>query len=866
LSRIVEGDGATIFVAGTDEETCETFVSNLEVLEPSWRLVLLSPKTGDFVGAVKEASPDTLVLVMKDGEEEGYRLCRRLKAQAWGETLPLILLMKGSKGLDGAAKAISHGADVFLTEPIDGETMVAQIQAMVRIHRSGLALQREKEALMEALTEKTIDLEVKSQELDRRVRILDCLYGVSEIREKPGLSFDEILQGVVNLIVSSWQYPEVACARIRLGYHEYRTENYHETPWKLSHDVEVHGEWAGTLEVNYLEKCWRGDSPFLEDERALLKAVCERLGRIAERMQAEDSLLLESENMLTMLGSMEDWVCKVNDQYEMVYVNSALEKEFGRPAKKKCYEYFYDRKDICSACRNEEVFWGRTVRRQKFFDKNGKTYDVIDTPMMNPDGSMSKVSILRDLTAMRQAQKELEERELLYRSVTESTADGVVMVLDGKIIFVNHAILDMFGYEKPEDIMGLDILELMDIDFKELFRKVFNPKEKDETIENPVRGLCVTRKGRQFWVSADRRVVSHQSRPAVLATLRDISEEIAHETSIQELAEYLRRENVKLRSSIKERYRFGDIIGKSLPMQKVYELILQAAGTDANVVILGDSGTGKELVARAIHRMSPRANKSFVPVNCGGIPETLVESEFFGHRKGAFTGAHIDKRGYLATANGGTLFLDEVAELGINIQVKLLRALENGEYIPVGDTQPRRSSLRIISATNQDFPGMVNSGLIREDFYYRISVIPIHLPPLRERKEDIPLLVEHFLTLFSKEKRPPVIPGKVMEILHNYDWPGNVRELQSTIQRFLVVGNFNFLSLQQKGMSEDLLESKAKEPEEEMTDLKKATIQFQKGLILKALRQNRWHRGKVAATLNIDPKTLYTKMKKIGIL
>jgi transcriptional regulator with PAS, ATPase and Fis domain len=299
-------------------------------------------------------------------------------------------------------------------------------------------------------------------------------------------------------------------------------------------------------------------------------------------------------------------------------------------------------------------------------------------------------------------------------------------------------------------------------------------------------------------------------------------------------------------------------------MQKVYELILQAAGSDASVVILGDSGTGKELVARAIHTMSPRANRPFVPVNCGGIPETLVESEFFGHRKGAFTGAHIDKRGYLATANGGTLFLDEVAELKINIQVKLLRALENGEYIPVGETQPRRSSLRIISATNRDFPGMVNSGLIREDFYYRISVIPIHLPPLKERKEDIPLLVEHFLQIFSKDKRPPAIPGKVMEILHNYDWPGNVRELQSAIQRYLVVGNFDFLSHHMEG-NEDLPNVETGETEEEMADLKSATIQFQKGLILKTLRQKRWHRGKVAATLGIDPKTLYTKMKKIGI-
>jgi transcriptional regulator with PAS, ATPase and Fis domain len=291
---------------------------------------------------------------------------------------------------------------------------------------------------------------------------------------------------------------------------------------------------------------------------------------------------------------------------------------------------------------------------------------------------------------------------------------------------------------------------------------------------------------------------------------------------------------------------------------------LNAAGSEANVIILGESGTGKELVARAIHNMSPRAEKAFVPVNCGAIPENLVESEFFGHRKGAFTGAHIDKTGYLHSANGGTLFLDELGELGLNMQVKLLRALETGEYAPVGHTHFRKSDVRIISATNRDFSGMVNKGLIREDFYYRISVIPIVLPPLRDKKEDIPLLVEHFLRLFDKGKKARTIPGKVMEALHKYDWPGNVRELQSVIQRYLAVGNFDFFDMD--GRTNKFDSAIDQDAKNEVISLQRARENFEKQYILIALNQNRWHRGKVAAALGIDPKTLYTKMKKIGLI
>jgi len=825
--------------------------------------VLQAHSWHDGFTKAREEKPDAILITVNHGDTAGFEACRMLKSDEVTGLIPVIMVSPDGD-LETQVKGIETGADVFMKGPLLPIEAAVQVKAMLRIKASFDLLNQEKACLTAEVEDKTHVLQERTEDLAKRLKELDCFYSISELRERPGITLEEILQGVTDLIPGSLQHPEVTCVRILLGYQEFKTNNFRKTLWKQSCDIKVQGEWAGTLEVYYLEKPQSDELPFLKEEEFLLNAIAERLGRIAEREQAEEALHLESENLINILKSMEDWVYKVNDQYELEYINPALLKELGEPEGWKCYEYFHNRREVCPGCRSGEVFKGETVHRKFHFPKNRKTYDVVDSPLINPDGSMSKLSIFRDLTATIQAQKALEERELLYRSVTESAADGAVMVQDGKILFANHAFVQMFGYRDPQELSGKEVVQLFEKDFRELFRRVFDPFEQDGTLENLVRGICVTKDNRKFWVSTNRSVIRLKSKPAILATMRDVTEDMLHQESVQEVAEHLRRENIKLKSSIKERYRFGDIVGKSRPMQEVYELILKAAGTDANVIILGESGTGKELVARAVHNMSARADKVFVPVNCGAIPETLVESEFFGHRKGAFTGAHIDKTGYLHTASGGTLFLDEVGELGLNIQVKLLRAIEVGEYTPVGDTYFRKSDLRIISATNRDFQGLVGQGRIREDFYYRISVIPIVLPPLRDKKEDIPLLVEHFLKMYRCEGNGRNIPGKIAEILYHYDWPGNVRELQSVVQRYLAVGNFDFLTVTGKvTQKENRIE---KDFGKKVTNLREARDSFEKRVILAALNQNHWHRGKAAAALNIDPKTLYTKMKKVGLI
>lgn len=462
----------------------------------------------------------------------------------------------------------------------------------------------------------------------------------------------------------------------------------------------------------------------------------------------------------------------------------------------------------------------------------------------------------------RKAKRALAEERERFERLVELSPDGVILVQDGKILLTNNSFVEMIGYSDHKELVGIDVIELFESEFRDLFAKVFDPKDHGGDLEPFQRGICAAKDDRKIWVSTNSSVINWETGPAVLTAIRNITGDVLREIAIQEEAEHIRKENIKLRSSIKERYRFGRLIGKSAPMQKVYELILKAAATDTNIIILGESGTGKELVASAVHEMSDRVDKAFITVNCGAISENLIESEFFGHRKGAFTGADTDKKGYFHAADKGSLFLDEVGEIGLNMQVKLLRVLETGEYTPVGDTSSRKSDTRIIFATNRTPSEMVEKGLMREDFYYRISVIPISLPPLRERKEDIPLLVDHFLRLSSESERDPVIPGKIIDAMYNYDWPGNVRELLSVVRRYLVLGDFPILKMGEKAGKPD---PDLDDDYVEIKDIAQAMVIQEKRFILNALNQNRWHKGKTAAALKIDPKTLYTKMKKFGI-
>ena len=323
----------------------------------------------------------------------------------------------------------------------------------------------------------------------------------------------------------------------------------------------------------------------------------------------------------------------------------------------------------------------------------------------------------------------------------------------------------------------------------------------------------------------------------------------------------LDHENRVLREQLRTRPGFGGLIGVSAKMQRVYKMIEKISQHRHPVLILGESGTGKELVARSIHFLGVRQNKPFVPVDCSGLVPTLIESELFGHAKGAFTGAQHARTGLLETGNGGTVFLDEIGDLPVDLQAKLLRALQEREIRPVGATERVRIDLRIIAATNRDLESAIRTGAFRQDLYFRLNVVQLKLPPLRERKSDIPLLVNSFLEKLSDPQRPiRTISEDAMRRLMAYDWPGNVRELENAVERAVALGSGPILHIAdlpsnlQQGGSEKLLESN------ELTTLEEMERRF----ILRALRETNGDKLAAARLLGIGKTTLYRKLKQYG--
>jgi DNA-binding NtrC family response regulator len=318
------------------------------------------------------------------------------------------------------------------------------------------------------------------------------------------------------------------------------------------------------------------------------------------------------------------------------------------------------------------------------------------------------------------------------------------------------------------------------------------------------------------------------------------------------------RENQYLREQVKERSRFESMIGQSAAMQEIFDLICSVAPADSTVLITGETGTGKGLAAKAIHTRSPRCNGPFVTVNCGAIPEHLMESELFGHQKGAFTDAKETKRGRLELAHGGTLFLDEIGEISMRMQIDLLRVLEDRVFYRVGGTQPIEADFRVIAATNRNLEKAIEDGIFREDLFYRLNVFSITMPSLRNRKEDIPLLAEHFLYRYIKEINKPVekISRGAMDELMLHEWPGNVRELENAIERAVVVCKNQII--EPANLPIVCVAPVAGRKNGSLKEIEKAHI-------LGVLNKNDWNILKSAQILGIDRSTLYSKMNRYEI-
>lgn len=369
-------------------------------------------------------------------------------------------------------------------------------------------------------------------------------------------------------------------------------------------------------------------------------------------------------------------------------------------------------------------------------------------------------------------------------------------------------------------------------------------------------------------LSVDRIFDDHVSFEKDIHLLTIISTLIAQTVTnlqiIEEEKERLLFENIQLKNELQEKYRISNIIGTSKVMFHVYEMINKVAKSDATILLQGESGTGKELVANAIHYNSLRANGRFIKVNCAALPETLMESELFGHERGAFTGAYTLKKGRFELANGGTIFLDEIGDLTLNVQVKLLRVIQEQEFQRVGGTKTVKTDVRIIAATNQNLEEALARKTFREDLYYRLNVFPIYLPPLRERRSDILLLADHFLESYGREYNKNIkrISTPAIDMLIQYHWPGNIRELKNCMERAVLICDEEVIKNYHLPPTLQTAESSGTQTK---LPLVVATENFEKELIIEALKATNGNRSKAAKYLDTSIRIINYKIEKYGV-
>jgi PAS domain S-box-containing protein len=458
-----------------------------------------------------------------------------------------------------------------------------------------------------------------------------------------------------------------------------------------------------------------------------------------------------------------------------------------------------------------------------------------------------------------QEQKFRELADLLPQTVFETDARGA-------FTFMNRYAREMFAVGREDNPAALKVGDIL---APEAQASAMEGIDQAMTGDGPVEFETLVRRADQTCFPAmvyASPITRGGSAVGLRGLLFDLTAIRKAEEALRESEAHLRKENLLLRHSMKDAGRFGRLIGRSPAMIEVYEVILKAADSNANVIIYGESGTGKELVAHTIHELSDRRDHRFVPVNCGAIPDNLLESEFFGYKKGAFTGAVKDKPGLLAEAEGGTLFLDEIGEIGPSLQVKLLRAIEGGGYTPIGSSEVVIPNIRIVAATNRRLQEEVRKGHLREDFYYRIHIIPIQLPPLRERREDIGMLIQHFLETFSEDGAVPVMPDHVMRSLCNRDWPGNIRELQNAVHRYLTLNAYEPEEQPTVAPASASPEPDYKAPAPPAdTALADVLAHYEREHLLRVLNANHWHRSRAAHILGIDRRTLFRKIQKYGL-
>jgi PAS domain S-box-containing protein len=598
---------------------------------------------------------------------------------------------------------------------------------------------------------------------------------------------------------------------------------------------------------------------------------------LSELKKTQEALFESNANLNAQIQTSKDWIWAIDKEGIHIFSNPAIEQILGYHPNEiigiQSLKLIHDedRKIVEKSLPHwieEKQGWSNLLLRWKH--KNG-TYKYLESnavPILDSNNNFIGFrGIDRDITDRIMNDRALIQSEEKFSKIFHTGQDAIALTrLDEiKIIDVNESFLELLGYTR-EEVIGKTSIELgvlVNVSDREKMNSILMSDGSLTNFEADFR----TKSGKIGIGQFSTNFLTIGNDKCLLTIIKDITTQKKAEKDlknalieVEELRRQLEVENVYLREEIKLQHDFGNIITQNNKYKKVLRKIEQVAETDTTVLILGETGTGKELLARAVHSLSNRANKPFVKINCASLPVNLIESELFGHEKGAFTGAFKRHVGRFELADKGTLFLDEIGELPMEVQAKFLRILQEGEFERIGSTETLKVNVRIITATNRNLLNLIEHGKFREDLYYRLNVFPLHSIPLRDRKEDIPLLLNHFVNVFSAKsgKRIEEIPKHVLNVLTNYSWPGNVRELENVVERAVIISSDKVLRIEELVEKSDAIKTSI--PKEPNT-LKEMEIK----LINRVLENCNWkiegEKG-AAKILGIPPSTLRDKITK----
>jgi len=559
------------------------------------------------------------------------------------------------------------------------------------------------------------------------------------------------------------------------------------------------------------------------------------------------------------------WSCSADGVPE--FVNQRLQDYSGLSPDQICEEWksILHRDDV----EQFEKWWqglqnsrkaGQTELRLRRFDGEYRWFQIAAAPAHDEQGNLVRwYGINTDIDDRKHAEQELREVERNLRTITDAIRQSIVVLApDGTTLYANRVALDHTG------------LTVGEVNEEGFFTRVFHPDDIDRVREERRVGLLeglpfelemrsLFKSGQYRWQLVQYDPLKDERGKIIrwYVTATDIDDQKRTE-------ERLRNENLVLREEIDRSSMFEEIVGSSKPMRQVVKQVEKVAPSDSTVLILGDTGTGKELIARALHRRSRRATRAFVRVNCAAIPQSLIASELFGHEKGAFTGALQRRLGRFEAADGGTIFLDEIGEIPMETQISLLRVLQEREFERVGSNHPIKVDVRLIAATNRDLPAAVAAGIFRQDLFYRLNVFPIAVPPLRERADDIPLLVEYFVGRYAKGTGKNIrrIGKDTLEQLRAYSWPGNIRELQNVVERAVVLSDSDTFVVDESWLKRE--PSDSPRPHEGLSALADREVEMIEAALAESHGLISGPSG-AAAKLGIPRQTLESKIRRLGI-